>query len=103
MAKILVTGGAGYIGSHTVHLLEGHGHQVTVIDDLSRALEHNIKGKSFHRVNLLDTPALPVILMGGSFDGVIHFAAYIAVGESTQKPELYFKNNVSGAISLLTA
>ena len=103
MAKILVTGGAGYIGSHTVHLLEGHGHQVTVIDDLSRGHEHNVKGKSFHRVNLLDTPAITDILVGGAFHAVIHFAAYIAVGESTQKPELYFMNNVSGSISLLTA
>src|SRR6476469_2879539 len=98
MAKILVTGGAGYIGSHTVHLLAGHGHQVTANGYLSRGHEHNIKRKSSHRVNLLDTPALTDILVGGAFDGVIHCAAYIAVGESTQKPELYFMNNVSGSI-----
>jgi UDP-glucose-4-epimerase GalE len=103
MANILVTGGAGYIGSHTVHLLEQHGHVVTVVDDLSRGHEHNVANKKFHKLNLLETASLTDILVNGKFDAVIHFAAYIAVGESTQKPELYFTNNVSGSISLFTA
>ena len=103
MPKILVTGGAGYIGSHTVHLLRRRGHEVTVVDDLSRGHEHNVRAVDFHRVNLLDTGALTGLMAHTKFDAVIHFAAYIAVGESTQKPELYFTNNVSGSISLFTA
>jgi UDP-glucose-4-epimerase GalE len=103
MPRILVTGGAGYIGSHTVHLLRKRGYEVSVVDDLSRGHEHNVSSVDFHRANLVDTPALTSILTQKRFDAVIHFAAYIAVGESTQKPELYFTNNVSGSISLFTA
>jgi UDP-glucose 4-epimerase len=102
MAKILVTGGAGYIGSHTVHLLTKQGFDVTVVDDLSRGHEHNADPARLRRITLADTAALTGVLREG-FDAVVHFAAYIAVGESTQKPELYFSNNVAGSISLLTA
>jgi UDP-glucose-4-epimerase GalE len=76
---------------------------VTVIDDLSRGHEHNIDAENFHRVTLLDTEALTDVLLREQCDAVIHFAAYIAVGESTRNPELYFTNNVSGSISLFTA
>ena len=103
MSRVLVTGGAGYIGSHTVHRLEQRGHQVTIVDDLSRGHFHNVEGKDFHQITLADTPRLTMLLAGGSFDAVIHFAAYIAVGESTKDPELYFTNNVGGTLSLLTA
>jgi UDP-glucose-4-epimerase GalE len=103
MTKILVTGGAGYIGSHTVHLLRKRGFDVFVVDDLSRGHEHNVDPNRFHRLNLLETDALTNVLSREKFEAVIHFAAYIAVGESTQKPELYFTNNVSGSISLFTA
>lgn len=103
MAKILVTGGAGYIGSHTVHVLRQHGHEVAVVDDLSRGHEHNVKSGAFHRINLLDTEALTALMDGAGYDAVVHFAAYIAVGESTQKPEIYFLNNVGGSVSLLNA
>jgi UDP-glucose-4-epimerase GalE len=103
MTKILVTGGAGYIGSHTVHLLRKRGFDVFVIDDLSRGHEHNVEPGRFQRLNLLETDALTDVLSREKFEAVIHFAAYIAVGESTQKPELYFTNNVSGSISLFTA
>ncbi|MEO8127390.1 MAG: UDP-glucose 4-epimerase GalE [Bryobacteraceae bacterium] len=101
--RILVTGGAGYIGSHTVHLLGQRGYEVSIVDDLSRGHHHNIAGKAFHQITLTDTPRLTRLLQDGQFDAVIHFAAYIAVGESTQNPELYFTNNVSGSISLFTA
>ncbi|HYP13861.1 MAG TPA: UDP-glucose 4-epimerase GalE [Bryobacteraceae bacterium] len=103
MTRILVTGGAGYIGSHTVHLLGRRGYEVVVVDDLSRGHERNVRDVKFHQVNLLETAALTRILRENQCQAVIHFAAYIAVGESTQRPELYFTNNVSGSISLLTA
>lgn len=103
MTKILVTGGAGYIGSHTVHFLRKRGFDVSVVDDLSRGHEHNVDPGQFHRLNLLATDDLASLMTREKFSAVIHFAAYIAVGESTQKPELYFTNNVSGSISLFTA
>jgi UDP-glucose-4-epimerase GalE len=103
MPKILVTGGAGYIGSITAHLLARHGYNVAMVDDLSRGHEHNIGRLPFHKLTLADTAALANLLASERVDAVIHFAAYIAVGESTQKPELYFSNNVGGTLSLLTA
>ncbi|HYP09200.1 MAG TPA: UDP-glucose 4-epimerase GalE, partial [Bryobacteraceae bacterium] len=93
----------GYIGSHTVHLLRRRGFDVSVVDDLSRGHEHNVREGQFHRLNLLQTDALAELMAREKFAAVVHFAAYIAVGESTQKPELYFTNNVSGSISLFTA
>src|SRR5712692_3505599 len=103
MPKVLVTGGAGYIGSTTAHLLARRGYQETILDDLSRGREHNIAGLPFHKLNLLDTPTLTDLLGAERFDAVVHFAGYIAVGESTEKPELYFSNNVGGTLSLLNA
>jgi UDP-glucose 4-epimerase len=103
MPKILVTGGAGYIGSNTAHVLRRRGHEVVVVDDLSRGHEHNVAGLPFHRLALSQTAELCDILRSERIDAVMHFAAYIAVGESTQKPELYFSNNVGGSLSLLTA
>ncbi|MFN3325083.1 MAG: UDP-glucose 4-epimerase GalE [Bryobacteraceae bacterium] len=103
MAKILVTGGAGYIGSHTAHLLLRRGHDVIVVDDLSRGYAHNVDPNRLRRIALAETGALRALMTREQFDAVVHFAAYIAVGESTQKPELYFSNNVGGSLSLLTA
>jgi UDP-glucose-4-epimerase GalE len=103
MPKILVTGGAGYIGSNTAQLLRRRGFEIVVVDDLSRGHEHNVKDVPFHRITLADTQALTSLMRAEAFDAVIHFAAYISVGESTQKPELYFANNVGGSVSLLTA
>lgn len=99
--KILVTGGAGYIGSHTVHLLVQRGYQVSVVDNLSRGYRHNVADVPFHEIDLHETEKLARIAEG--HDAVIHFAAYIAVGESMQVPEVYFANNVGGSLSLLTA
>src|SRR5208337_4226678 len=103
MSKILVTGGAGYIGSNTAHLLVRRGHQVIVVDDLSRGHQHNVDGIPFHRLSVAETESLTSLLSSEQVDAVVHFAAYIAVGESTQRPELYFGNNVGGTLSLLTA
>jgi len=103
MPKILVTGGAGYIGSNTAHLLARRGFDVLVVDDLSRGHAHNVSGIPFHQMTLSDTGALTDLLAQEKAAAVIHFAAYIAVGESTLNPELYFSNNVGGTISLLAA
>ena len=103
MPKILVTGGAGYIGSNTAQLLARRRYNVVLVDDLSRGHQHNLGRLPFHQLNLSETSALADLLAREAVDAVIHFAAYIAVGESTQKPELYFSNNVAGTLSLLTA
>lgn len=103
MAKILVTGGAGYIGSHTAHLLLGRGHSVEVVDDLSRGHRHNVPRERLTILALSETQRLTEFLRAKRFDAVVHFAAYIAVGESTKAPELYFLNNVGGSLSLLSA
>jgi UDP-glucose 4-epimerase len=99
--RILVTGGAGYIGAHTVRLLRRRGYAVTVVDDLSRGYRHNVETGAFHQLRVQQTDALAAVLAG--HDAVIHFAAYIAVGESMRLPALYFENNVGGSLSLLTA
>lgn len=103
MAKVLVTGGAGYIGSHTVYHLLRAGHDVLVVDDLSRGRRENVAPGRLHEFNLLDTERLAALCGSGSFDAVIHFAGFIAVGESMRLPELYFRNNVSATISLFEA
>jgi UDP-glucose 4-epimerase len=99
--KILVTGGAGYIGSNTAHRLRKRGFDVVVVDDLSRGHLRNTAGFPFHKLNIGETKEMIALLQG--VDAVIHFAAYISVGESTQRPELYFSNNVSATLGLLTA
>lgn len=103
MAKVLVTGGAGYIGSHTSHLLLRHGHDVIVVDDLSRGHAHNVDPKRLWKIHLTDTDALVRLMKAERIEAVIHFAAFISVGESTRDPELYFANNVAGSIALLSA
>lgn len=101
--KVLVTGGAGYIGSHTTHHLLTLGHDVQVVDDLSKGYAHNVPAGRLHRVNLHDTAALDQLFAAQPFDAVIHFAAFIAVGESVREAETYFRNNVGGTLSLLDA
>jgi UDP-glucose-4-epimerase GalE len=101
MPKILVTGGAGYIGSITAYHLMKRGFEVVVADDLSRGHAHNVPAEILNVLRLQDTDALAKLLEG--VDAVVHFAAYIAVGESTREPELYFGNNVGGSLSLFEA
>jgi UDP-glucose 4-epimerase len=103
MPKVLVTGGAGYIGSVTAHLLKRRGYSVVVVDDLSRGYEHNVQGLQFHKLPMLETAALADLLSREGVDAVIHFAAHSMVGESIRKPELYFLNNDGGTASLLSA
>lgn len=106
--RILVTGGAGYIGSHTcVELLQG-GYEVVVIDNLSNSKEESLRrveelaGRSleFHKVDLLDKAGLRVVFESSPVEAVIHFAGLKAVGESVQKPLEYFHNNVTGTLVL---
>jgi len=106
--KILTTGGAGYIGSHTCLELLQAGHEVTVVDNLSNSKEESLRrvqkitGRpvSFCRVDLLDKPALTAVFRKHSFDAVIHFAGLKAVGESTQIPLRYYHNNITGTLNL---
>jgi UDP-glucose-4-epimerase GalE len=101
--RILVTGGAGYIGSHTTQVLLDRGCDVTVIDDLSRGYRHNVPPERLRVISLADTASLVRVMSEEPVEAVIHFAAFISVGESNVKPELYFANNVGGSLSLLTA
>jgi UDP-glucose 4-epimerase len=109
--SILVTGGAGYIGSHTcIELLEA-GYEVVVLDNLSNSKSEavrrvqDITGKplAFHRVDLLDLPGVRSVFAGHNIEAVIHFAALKAVGESVGKPLEYYHNNITGTIHLLQA
>jgi UDP-glucose 4-epimerase len=99
--KLLIPGGAGYIGSHMVKYAQQHGHEVVVLDDFSTGHEWAIKDCEILRVSLLDQDKLSQLLKGRSFDGVIHFAAKSLVGESVQKPDLYYRNNVTGTLNLV--
>jgi UDP-glucose-4-epimerase GalE len=105
--RILVTGGAGYIGSVTVLELLASGYDVVVLDNLSRGYrDAGILGAEPERlrvVDLLDTEAVTQVLEEKPCDAVIHFAAFSAVGESMKAPELYFQNNTAGSLSLLRA
>jgi UDP-glucose 4-epimerase len=101
--RLLVVGGAGYIGSVvTLQLLEA-GHDVTVADDLSRGHRDAVpSGAVFAEVDLLDEPGVGRLLAEG-FDGVLHFAALSLVGESMAAPSRYFRTNVAGTLNLLDA
>ena len=109
--RILVTGGAGYIGSHTIIALQESGHEVHVVDNLSNssyeAIERvmQITGQkvTFYNNSILDTEAMNRIFETATYDAVIHFAAFKAVGESVSKPLKYYHNNISGTVSLLEA
>lgn len=99
--KLLVTGGAGYIGSCVGSVLIEAGHEVVVLDDLSTGFEDAVPaGASFVRA---DITAVGETLRGGNFDGVLHFAAKSQVGESVGKPALYWRTNVAGTMALLDA
>lgn len=111
MKKILVTGGAGYIGSHTVLELLERNYQVVVIDNLSNSSEESIKriekitGKTidFYKGDLRDKNLLDQIFSENEITSVIHFAGLKAVGESVQKPLEYYHNNIYGTLVLLEA
>lgn len=101
--KLLVTGGAGYVGSVVAKQLVLAGHEVTVFDDLSKGHRRAVsEGARFVRGTLLDGEAVRRLLREG-YEGVLHFAALSLVGESVERPELYYRNNVLGTLNLLDA
>jgi UDP-glucose 4-epimerase len=105
---ILVTGGAGYVGSHTVLALLREGHEVVVVDNLSNSHVESLRrveelaGRSlaFHEINLLDTAALEAVFRRTPIAAVMHFAGLKAVGESVAEPRRYYHNNVTGTLAL---
>ncbi len=109
--RVLVTGGAGYIGSHTCVELLTAGHSVTVVDNLSNSKEESLRrvreitGRDldFVRADLRDGAAMDAIFRDQTFDALIHFAGLKAVGESVQRPIDYYENNVGGTLSLCRA
>ncbi len=112
MQHIIVTGGAGYIGSHTCLELLNNGYRVTVIDNLSNASREGLRrveeltGKpvEFFKADLLDPDALDLFFsIHNDADGVIHFAGLKAVGESVARPLLYYQNNITGTLNLCQA
>ena len=107
--KILVTGGAGYIGSHTCVELLNAGYEIVVLDNLSNSCEKSLEivkeltGKDFpfYKVDLLDYDATAKVFDENEIDGVIHFAGLKAVGESVQIPIRYYHNNITGTLNLI--
>ena len=107
--KILVTGGAGYIGSHTVVELQNAGYDVVVVDNLANSSEKSLErvekitGKKvpFYKADILDREALENIFSTEKVDAVIHFAGLKAVGESVAKPWEYYENNIAGTLTLV--
>jgi UDP-glucose 4-epimerase len=102
--NIMVTGGAGYIGGTVARVLMDAGHSVTVFDNLCHSKRSALPSRaSFVEGDLADRPLLERTLNDGRFDAVMHFAALIEAGESMQKPEVYFRNNTAGSLTLLEA
>jgi UDP-glucose 4-epimerase len=109
--RILVTGGAGYIGSHTTLQLIAAGHEAVVVDDFSRS-KHSVMTRleslagvpiETHVLDLTDLDGTDALFASGSFEAVVHFAGLKAVGESVEKPLLYYSNNLGSTLSLLAA
>lgn len=101
--SILVTGGAGYIGSHMVLMLAEHGYDVVTADNLSRGFPDAVQAGEFVQCDLADPVALDQLLASRKFRAVLHFAAYAYVGESVTQPDIYYRNNVVGSLNLFDA
>ena len=107
--KILVTGGAGYIGTHTVVELIKAGHELVVVDNFSNSSKKSLEAVekivgqtiTFYEVDICDKEALLKVFKDFKPTGVIHFAGLKAVGESSQIPLTYYENNVAGTLTLL--
>jgi UDP-arabinose 4-epimerase len=103
MGRFLITGGAGYIGSHTAKLLASAGHEVVVYDNLSRGHRDLVRWGPLIEADIRETAVLREALRWFQPDAVIHFAALAYVGESVIRPDIYYENNVAGTLSLLNA
>jgi UDP-glucose 4-epimerase len=102
--KVLVTGGAGYIGGTVTRRLLAAGHAVTIYDNLCHSKREAVaEAAEFVEGDIADRSLMEKTLNAGRFDGVMHFAALIEAGESMQRPEIYFRNNTAGTLSLLEA
>jgi UDP-glucose-4-epimerase GalE len=99
--RVLVVGGAGYIGSHAARALRRHGHDVLIYDNLSTGYEFLARGFELVRADIADVAALTPALQ--RVDAVMHFAAHAYVGESVENPRKYFRNNVEAGLALLNA
>lgn len=99
--NVLVTGGAGYIGSHTVKMLKGTGKNVVAYDNLSKGHRAAVKCDEFVKGDIFDDELLVNTIKKYNIDSVVHFAAYSLVGQSMENPALYYHNNVQGTLNLL--
>src|SRR5262245_57221057 len=101
--RILVTGGAGYVGSHCLRRLLAAGHETVVYDNLFQGHREAVPATLLVEGDLRDEARLTALLREQKIEAVMHFAALALVGESVQKPDLYYKNNVVGSFHLLEA
>ena len=101
--KVLVVGGAGYIGSHMVKLLDSSGHKITVFDNLSKGYRDAVVAGEFIDGELASRAQLHALFKAGNFDAVMHFASFIEVGESVLEPARYYQNNFTNTQNLLDA
>ncbi len=99
--RVLVVGGAGYIGSHMVKMLLGAGHEVITLDNLSSGHRDAVLGGTFVEGDLADLGCLTQVFEQHKPEAVMHFASYIQVGESVRKPDIYYRNNVTNTLNLL--
>lgn len=103
MTIILITGGAGYIGSHNVKYLQAKGYEIVVLDDLSRGFADAVMGAPLIIGNIGDVALLDRVFADHRIDAVLNFASFIQVGESVQQPSSYYLNNVGNTLVLLDA
>jgi len=103
MKNILVVGGAGYIGSHTVKMLASRGYNPVVYDNLSKGHRQAVEGLPFEEGDLGDKTRLKEVFQQYQIEAVMHFAAFIEVGESVKEPSKYYHNNVASVLNLLDA
>jgi UDP-glucose 4-epimerase len=101
--KILVVGGAGYIGSHMVKMLAQRGHEAVTLDNLSTGYRDAVLGGTLIESDLADRDALERLFGAHRFDAAMHFASFIQVGESMREPARYYRNNFSNTLNLLEA
>jgi UDP-glucose-4-epimerase GalE len=101
--RVLVTGGAGYVGSHAAKLLVASGHNVLIVDNLAEGHRPAVGNTPFVQADLLDRPRIAAVLAKHKIEAVMHFAAFAYVGVSVREPAVYYHNNIVGSLSLLDA